>query len=141
MTPISTKSTDIDEVLILPKAKRMNPNVRKAYSMASKRKTKREEYVKFLKAPPLRLEMFQRFLAPHQGVAEKRSARRTGRVEQGLLLIMWRGVLCLWPGGTRRQKTSWEIALKRFCSRRGRFHAHSISNRSATDDGILRHAN
>ena len=68
MTPISTKSTDIDEVLILRKAKRMNSNVRKAYSKASKRKTKREEYVKFLKARPLRLEMFQRFLAHVKGL-------------------------------------------------------------------------
>jgi hypothetical protein len=63
MTPISTKSTDINEVLMLRKAKRMNSNVRQAYSRSSNRKAKRTNYVKFLKEHPLQLEVFQRFLS------------------------------------------------------------------------------
>lgn len=68
MTPISTKSTDINEVLILRKAKRLSSNVRKAYSKASKRKAKRDDYVKFLKNHPLHLEMFQRFFSHVKGL-------------------------------------------------------------------------
>jgi hypothetical protein len=68
MTPISTKSTDIDEVLILRKAKRISSHVRKAYSKASKRKAKRDEYVRFLKDHPLQLEMFERLLTHIKGL-------------------------------------------------------------------------
>jgi hypothetical protein len=68
MTPISTKSTDINEVLILRKAKRISSNVRKAFSQASKRKAKRDEYVKFLMGRPLQLEVFQRFLVHVKGL-------------------------------------------------------------------------
>lgn len=62
MTPQSTAPTDIDEIIILRKAKRMNSNVRSQYSTAQGRKQARDNYVKFLNANPFRLEMFQRLI-------------------------------------------------------------------------------
>lgn len=63
MTPVSTAPTDIDEVIILRKAKRLGSGVRKDFDTSARRKTRREEYVKFLKSKPLAADMFERFLA------------------------------------------------------------------------------
>src|SRR5260370_18368941 len=49
MTPISTKSTHINEVLIRREANQLSSYIRKAYSNASNRKAKRNEYVTILK--------------------------------------------------------------------------------------------
>lgn len=62
MAPLSTAATDIDEVILLRKAKRLNSNVRAAYAKASERKRCRQTYVVFLKASPFRHEMFKRFI-------------------------------------------------------------------------------
>lgn len=62
MTPVSTAPTDIDEVIILRKAKRLSSHVRKDYGVSAKRKATREQYVNFLKERPLRVEMFKRFI-------------------------------------------------------------------------------
>jgi len=62
MTPLSTAPTDIDEVIILRKAKRLSSNVRKEFSTSIKRKAAREAYVRFLEENPFRVEMFQRFI-------------------------------------------------------------------------------
>jgi len=62
MTPASTAPTDIDEVLILRKAKRLGSNTRKDFDTSEKRKSRREEYLRFLKSKPLAEDMFERFL-------------------------------------------------------------------------------
>lgn len=62
MSPQSTAPTDIDEIIILRKAKRMNSNVRANFSTAASRRTRRAAYVAFLEANPFRVEMFARFL-------------------------------------------------------------------------------
>ena len=62
MSPQSTAPTDIDEIIILRKAKRMNSNVRTHYSTFAKRKQRRKEYLDFLVSNPFRAEMFDRFL-------------------------------------------------------------------------------
>lgn len=62
MSPQSTAPTDIDEIIILRKAKRMNSNVRTHYSTFVKRKQRRKEYLDFLFSNPFRAEMFDRFL-------------------------------------------------------------------------------
>ena len=62
MTPISTAPTDIDEVIILRKAKRLSSHIRKEFSNSNKRKAQREAYVRFLREHPLRAEMFQRLI-------------------------------------------------------------------------------
>lgn len=68
MTPISTATTDIDEVLILRGAKRMNSNVRSGFGTASGRAKQRDEYIKFLKANPLRRDIFVRFVNHVRGM-------------------------------------------------------------------------
>jgi hypothetical protein len=62
MTPMSTAPTDIDEVLILRKAKRLGSNVRSKFSTFQGRQASRDQYVTYLNSHPLQLEMFQRFL-------------------------------------------------------------------------------
>ncbi|MGH0257046.1 Bpu10I family restriction endonuclease [Sinorhizobium meliloti] len=63
MTPITTKLTSIDEVIVLRKAKRLGSNVREKFSTAAGRKACREQYLKFLDANPLQLDCFARFVA------------------------------------------------------------------------------
>jgi hypothetical protein len=62
MTPLSTAPTDIDEIIILRKAKRLSANVRKDFNTSAKRRARRKEYVKYLQEHPFRPEMFQRFI-------------------------------------------------------------------------------
>ena len=62
MTPISSATTDIDEVLILRKAKRISSNIRAKYSTYEGRQASRAQYIKFLQDYPYSPEMFQRFI-------------------------------------------------------------------------------
>jgi hypothetical protein len=62
MTPVSTAPTDIDEIIILRKAKRLNSNVRAQFSTAAGRAKHRDSYVKFLKDNPFSQDMFERLL-------------------------------------------------------------------------------
>jgi len=62
MTPSSTARTDIDEVLILRKAKRINSNMRNKFSTFEGRKARREFYVNYLQQNPLRVEIVRRFV-------------------------------------------------------------------------------
>ena len=62
MTPISTSTTDIDEILITRKAKRLSANIRKNYASYSGRMDSREEYTSFLKQYPYSPEIFRRFI-------------------------------------------------------------------------------
>jgi len=62
MTPISSATTDIDEVLILRKAKRINSNVRAKYSTFHGRQVAREGYAQYLDNNPYSVDVFQRFI-------------------------------------------------------------------------------
>lgn len=62
MAPVSTAPTDIDEIIILRKAKRLNSNVRAKYSKAANRQKLRNEYIKYLSEHPFQRDMFERFL-------------------------------------------------------------------------------
>lgn len=62
MSPQSTAPTDIDEILILRKAKRTNSNVRSHYSTYAKRQQMRSSYVDYLQRNPFSPEMFCRFI-------------------------------------------------------------------------------
>jgi hypothetical protein len=62
MTPITTKLTSIDEVIVLRKAKRLASNVRSEFSTVSGRRSARSAYVRHLTKNPLRLECFERFV-------------------------------------------------------------------------------
>jgi hypothetical protein len=62
MTPITTKLTSIDEVIVLRKAKRLASNVRSEFSTAAGRQKSRRTYENFLKQFPLQRECFERFI-------------------------------------------------------------------------------
>jgi hypothetical protein len=62
VTPITTKLTSIDEVIVLRKAKRLASNIRAEFSTAAGRQRARASYVKHLTTNPLRRECFERFV-------------------------------------------------------------------------------
>jgi len=62
MTPVSITSSDIDDVLIVRKAKRMFSNVRQEYRSVKDRQTHRKEYVAFLNASKYYADVFQRMI-------------------------------------------------------------------------------
>ena len=63
MTPISTTSTAIDEILVLRRAKRLSSNVRSSFATAEGRRSKRELYLHHLRDNPFSIETFERFVA------------------------------------------------------------------------------
>lgn len=62
MTPVSTAPTDIDEVLILRKAKRISSNIRKTFNSYAGRQARMEWYSNFLMSNPFDKEVFHRFI-------------------------------------------------------------------------------
>ena len=70
MTPVSIKSTHIDDVLIVRKASRMNSNVRQEYRTANNRKAHRSEYVVFLNGANYHADVFQRMIDKIQVMAD-----------------------------------------------------------------------
>jgi hypothetical protein len=62
MTPITTKLTSIDEVIVLRKAKRLASNVRAEFSTVRGRQNARRAYAEFLRNSPLNTECFERFV-------------------------------------------------------------------------------
>jgi hypothetical protein len=70
MTPVSTVATDVDEVIILRKSKRLGSNVRGKFGSLEGRRDNRNRYIKHLKDNPLRVEMVQRFLSHVRGLLQ-----------------------------------------------------------------------
>ncbi|MDK2047859.1 Bpu10I family restriction endonuclease [Aliarcobacter butzleri] len=70
MTPISTAPTDIDEVLILRKAKRISSNIRKDFDSVSARREKKDWYENFLKTNPFDKGVFLRFVQHIESVID-----------------------------------------------------------------------
>ncbi|HVI55865.1 MAG TPA: Bpu10I family restriction endonuclease [Luteibacter sp.] len=62
MTPITTKLTSIDEVIVLRKAKRLTSNTRAEFATTAGRKASRAEYETFLDKHPLDIKCFERFV-------------------------------------------------------------------------------
>ncbi len=62
MTPISTAPTDIDEVIILRKAKRMSSTQRAAFSTYNGRQKNREAYKNYLEINLIQIDMISRFI-------------------------------------------------------------------------------
>lgn len=62
MTPISTTATDIDEILIIRKTRRINYKIRKYFSTYAGRQRYREWYTNYLKNNPYAADMFKRFI-------------------------------------------------------------------------------
>lgn len=62
MTPITTKLTSIDEVIVLRKAKRLASNVRKSFSTYAGRQESKAAYTKFVLDNPIHFSSFERFV-------------------------------------------------------------------------------
>ncbi|MDY6936302.1 MAG: Bpu10I family restriction endonuclease [Cyanobacteriota bacterium] len=62
MKPVSTISTQIDDVLIVRKNKRMSANLRQEYRTPESRKLHRQEYVDFLDSSKYYPDVFQRMI-------------------------------------------------------------------------------
>ena len=62
MGPIDTASTDIEEVIILRKAKRVASNIREVFATADGRAGARDAFVKYYDAHPLDVECFARIV-------------------------------------------------------------------------------
>lgn len=83
MAPVSTATTDIDEVIILRMAKRLNSNVRAKYSSSANRLRAREEYKAFLIANPFRVDMFVRFIEHIRGLLRDKPPEERQVLKQG----------------------------------------------------------
>ena len=83
MTPISTSGTDVDEVLILRKAKRLGSQVRSAFSTRAGRASSREKYATYLKEKPFSPVVFQRFLSHVRALLEDRDPDEGDALERG----------------------------------------------------------
>ena len=62
MTPISTSTTDIDEILITRKAKRLGSNIRSKFNSYVGRQSNRDLYIKYLSENPYSAEVLKRFI-------------------------------------------------------------------------------
>jgi hypothetical protein len=83
MTPVSTAATDVDEVIILRKAKRLGSHVRGNFGSTQSRKASRDKYIKYLTDNPLRLEMFQRFLGHVRGLLQSEAPVESDVLSKG----------------------------------------------------------
>ena len=73
MSPISTNTTAIDEILILRKAKRISSEVRRAFSSVEGRKENRRKFAQHLEHNPFSAEVFLRFLDHVRKVVDESS--------------------------------------------------------------------
>jgi Bpu10I restriction endonuclease len=62
MTPITTKLTSIDEVIVLRRAKRLASNIRAEFSTAQGRRKARRIFEAYLMKHPLQRDCFERFI-------------------------------------------------------------------------------
>ena len=83
MTPISTTGTDIDEVLILRKAKRLGSQVRSTFSTSEGRASSRNDYAAFLAENPFSPQVFERFLSHVHALLEDRDPDEGDALERG----------------------------------------------------------
>ena len=83
MTPVSSATTPIDEVIILRMARRLGSGVRQNYSDASKRKQARAEYIEFLRTNPFRPEMFVRFIGHVKALVSDKPPEERVVLKQG----------------------------------------------------------
>lgn len=83
MTPVSTAPTDIDEVLILRKAKRISSNIRSEFSTYKGRMEKRDWYQSFLLENPFSPSVFERFIEHIESIINDRDPIELDVLEKG----------------------------------------------------------
>jgi hypothetical protein len=83
MTPISTAGTDVDEVLILRKARRLGSQVRSAFATRKGRVSKRGQYAAYLAEHPFSSDVFERFLSHVRALLENRNPDEGDAIARG----------------------------------------------------------
>lgn len=83
MTPVSLISTQIDDVLIVRKTKRMSANIRQEYKTPEARQSHRQEYVEFLDSSRYYSDVFQRMIDKIQSLINDASPSIENVLNQG----------------------------------------------------------
>lgn len=83
MTPVSIISTQIDDVLIVRKTKRMSSNIRQEYRTPEERQIHRQEYVDFLDSSKYYPDVFQRMITKIQALIDDTSPSMENVLNQG----------------------------------------------------------
>lgn len=83
MTPVSIVSTQIDDVLIVRKAKRMSSNIRQEYRTSEERQLHRQEYVDFLDASKYYPDVFQKMIDKIQALIDDTNPSMKNVLERG----------------------------------------------------------
>ena len=83
MTPISIISTQIDDVLIVRKTKRMSSNIRQEYRTPEERRLHRQEYIDFLDSSKYYPDVFQRMIDKIQSLIDDTSPSMENVLDQG----------------------------------------------------------
>ncbi len=83
MTPVSIISTQIDDVLIVRKAKRMSSNIRQEFRTPEARRIHRQEYIEFLDASKYYPDVFQRMISKIQTLVDDTSPSVDKVLNQG----------------------------------------------------------
>lgn len=83
MTPVSIISTQIDDVLIVRKMKRMSSNIRQEYRTPEERRRHRQAYVDFLDAAKYYPDVFQRMINKIQALIDDTSPSMENVLSQG----------------------------------------------------------
>lgn len=83
MTPVSIISTQIDDVLIVRKMKRMSSNIRQEYRTPKERQRHRQEYIDFLDSSKYYPDVFQRMVNKIQALIDDTSPSMENVLNQG----------------------------------------------------------
>jgi hypothetical protein len=83
MTPVSIVSTQIDDVLIVRKTKRMSSNIRQEYRTPQERQLHRQEYVDFLDSSKYYSDVFQRMIDKIQSLIDDTSPSMDNVLDRG----------------------------------------------------------
>jgi len=83
MTPVSIRSTQIDDVLIVRKAKRMASNVRQEFKTPESRKAAREAHIRFLEESKYDAAVFRRMVSKIQAAVDETDPTIDKVLEQG----------------------------------------------------------
>lgn len=83
MPPLNTAGTDVDEVLILRKAKRLGSQVRAHFATSGGRRANRAVFADHLMAHPFATDVFERFLAHVGALLEERDPDESLALERG----------------------------------------------------------
>lgn len=83
MTPVSITSTQIDDVLIVRKSKRLSSNVRQEYRTPELRRQHRSEYIDFIDQSQYYADVFQKMIDKIQAVLDDTNPELDGVLERG----------------------------------------------------------